>query len=155
MINIQNQKEKLNRDGFYNLIYEKPRIAADGSTVVEVYYDRYYYLMNFDLDGGYGVEPIYARYGTSIGNVGTPTKAGYTFKGWSLDGKNIVNLPAHMPAENKTYKAVWEANATAKVTVVFWGENADDEEYSYIKSSEVKVKPGTEFTYITNVLHLH
>lgn len=134
-------------DGFYNLIYEKTRIAADGSTVVEVYYDRYYYLMNFDLDGGYGVEPIYARYGTSIGNVGTPTKAGYTFKGWSLDGKNIVNLPANMPAENKTYKAVWEANATAKVTVVFWGENADDEEYSYIKSSEVKVKPGTEFNY--------
>ena len=134
-------------DGFYNLIYEKPRIAADGSTVVEVYYDRYYYLMNFDLDGGYGVEPIYARYGTSIGNVGTPTKAGYTFKGWSLDGKNIVNLPESMPSENKTYKAVWEANATAKVTVVFWGENAYDEEYSYIKSSEVRVKPGTEFTY--------
>ena len=24
-------------------------IAADGSTVVEIYYDRYYYLMNFDL----------------------------------------------------------------------------------------------------------
>lgn len=135
-------------DGFYALLYERPTIAADGSTVVEVYYDRYYYLMNFDLDGGYGVEPIYARYGTSIGNVGTPTKAGYTFKGWSLDGKNIVNLPANMPAENKTYKAVWEANATAKVTVVFWGENADDEEYSYIKSSEVKVKPGTEFTYL-------
>ena len=134
-------------EGFYALLYEKPDIAADGSTVVEVYYDRYYYLMNFDLDGGYGVEPIYARYGAPIGNVGTPTKAGYTFQGWSLNGTTVVALPTTMPAKNSTYKAVWQADATAKVTVVFWGENADDEEYSYIKSTQVNVKPGTEFTY--------
>lgn len=137
-------------EGFYALLYEKPTIAADGSTVVEVYYDRYYYLMNFNLDGGYGVEPIYARYGTSIGDVGTPTKAGYIFKGWSLNSGNVEEIPSTMPAENRTYKAVWEADDTAKVTVVFWGENADDEEYSYIKSSTVNVKPGTEFTYSEN-----
>ena len=136
-----------NYEGFYALLYEKPAIAADGSTVVEVNYDRYYYLMNFDLDGGYGVEPIYAKYGTPIADVGTPTKAGYSFAGWSLDGTNIVDLPKTMPAENRIYKAVWEADNTAKVTVVFWGENADDEEYSYIKSRQINVKPGTEFTY--------
>lgn len=134
-------------EGFYALIYEKPEIAAEGSTTIEVYYDRYYYLMNFDLDGGYGVEPIYARYGATIGDVGTPTKAGYTFKGWSLDGTNIVTLPATMPAGNLTYRAIWEVDETAKVTIVFWGENADDEKYSYIKSSTVNAKPGTEFTY--------
>ena len=134
-------------EGFYALLYEKPAIAADGSTVVEVYYDRYYYLMNFNLDGGYGVEPIYARYGATIGDVGTPTKAGYTFQGWSLNGSGATDLPTEMPAENRTYTALWQADATAKVTVVFWGENADDEGYSYIKSAEVNVKPGTEFTY--------
>lgn len=127
--------------GFYALLYEKPNIAADGSTVVEIYYDRYYYLMNFDLDGGYGVEPIYARYGTPIGDVGTPTKAGYTFAGWDK------TIPETMPAENSTYKAVWTPGTAAKVTVVFWGENADDEEYSYIKSQQIYVKPGKEFTY--------
>lgn len=137
-------------EGFYALLYEKPAIAADGSTVVEIYYDRYYYLMNFDLDGGYGVEPIYARYGATIGDVGTPTKAGYNFDGWSLDGTNKVDLPTDMPAENRTYKAVWTPDDTAKVTVVFWGENADDEEYSYIKSQQINVKPGTEFTYSEN-----
>ena len=132
-------------EGFYALLYERPAIAADGSTVVEIYYDRYYYLMNFDLDGGYGVEPIYARYGAPI-SVGTPIKAGYSFAGWSLDG-STTTLPENMPAENRTYKAMWKADATAKVTVVFWGENADDEEYSYIKSAQVNVKPGKEFTY--------
>lgn len=134
-------------EGFYALLYEKPNIAADGSTVVEIYYDRYYYLMNFDLDGGYGVEPIYARYGTPIGDVGTPTKAGYTFDGWSLDGTNVVTLPKTMPAENRTYKAVWTSDATAKVTVVFWGENADDEEYSYIRSMQVVATPGASYSY--------
>lgn len=133
--------------GFYSLLYDTTtKIAAGGSTVVEVYYDRYYYLMNFDLDGGYGVEPIYARYGADI-SVDTPTKPGYAFGGWSDDGTSTVTLPSEMPAMNKTYKAIWTANDTAKVTVVFWGENADDEEYSYIKSSEINVKPGTEFTY--------
>ena len=140
-----NTKTDNGYEGFYALLYEKPTIAADGSTVVEVYYDRYYYLMNFDLDGGYGVEPIYARYGAPI-SVGTPIKAGYSFAGWSLDG-STTTLPENMPAENRTYKAMWKADATAKVTVVFWGENADDEEYSYIKSTQVNVKPGTEFKY--------
>ena len=135
---------KKNYEGFYALLYEKPTIAADGSTVVEVYYDRYYYLMNFDLDGGYGVEPIYARYGTPIGNVGTPTKAGYSFVGWN------PKLPSTMPAESRTYKAIWKADDTAKVTVVFWGENADDEEYSYIKSVQISAKPETEYQYNEN-----
>ncbi len=134
-------------DGFYALLYEKPAIAADGSTVVEVYYDRYYYLMNFNLDGGYGVEPIYARYGAPIGNVGTPTKAGYRFGGWSLNGSGATTLPDIMPAENRTYTAIWQADATAKVTVVFWGENADDEGYSYIRSMQVDATPGENYTF--------
>lgn len=138
-------------EGFYNLIYERPAIAADGSTVIEVYYDRYYYLMNFDMDGGYGTEPVYARYGAEIGKVAEPTKAGYDFKGWSETEVDTTasTLPTTMPAANKTYHAIWEANATAKVTVVFWGENADDEKYSYLSNytKEINLKPGSEFTY--------
>lgn len=140
-------------EGFYALVYEKPAIAADGSTVVEVYYDRYYYLMSFNLDGGYGVEPIYARYGAAIsvptedaeGNK-LPIKAGYTFSRWTLEGKSAT-IPATMPAANRTYKAVWTANDTAKVTIVFWGENADDEGYSYIRSMQVDEKPGDPYTF--------
>ena len=101
-------------EGFYALLYEKPAIAADGSTVVEIYYDRYYYLMNFDLDGGYGVEPIYARYGAPIGDVGTPTKAGYTFDGWDK------TIPETMPAKNSTYTAQWNNGNNVNFTVVFW-----------------------------------
>lgn len=124
-------------DGFTSLYYERPEISAAGDTVVEIYYDRYYYLMKFDLDGGYGVEPIYARYGAPI-SVGTPTKAGYTFNGWD------PALPAAMPAEDTSFKANWTA-ATSGFTVVFWYENANDDGYSVAGTYKPDdVAPGTE-----------
>lgn len=126
-------------DGFDRLLYDTTtEIAADGSTVVEINYDRKYYLMNFDLDGGYGVEPIYARFGAPI-NVGKPTKPGYTFKGWDKE------IPKTMPAENTTsYKAKWEIG-TSGFTVVFWYENANDNGYSVAGTYKpANVKPGTE-----------
>lgn len=131
---------KTDYTGFYSLLYDTTTtIAADGSTVVEVYYDRYYYLMNFDLDGGYGVEPIYARFGAPI-SVDTPTKPGYTFVSWT------PSIPSTMPAQNTSYKASWTVDGQAKVTVVVWGENADDESYSYVKNSEIQAKPGETLT---------
>ncbi len=135
------------KSGFYKLPYDSTiTIAADGTTVVDIYYDRYYFLMSFDLDGGYGVEPIYARFGAAIEDVGTPTKAGYTFSKWQSEGAD-ASIPATMPAQNTTYKAVWTLDNTAKVTVVFWGENANDEEYSYDHTGTLQIQAGTEFTY--------
>ena len=133
----KNTKTDTNYSGFYSLLYDTTtKIAADGSTVVEIYYDRYYYLMNFDLDGGYGVEPIYARYGAPI-SVGTPTKPGYSFNGWNPE------LPATMPAESTTHKATWNAGKTS-YTVVYWYENADDDGYSYVADQTIPdVAPGT------------
>lgn len=125
-------------EGFYSLLYDTAmEIAADGSTVVEIYYDRYYYLMNFDLDGGYGVEPIYARYGAAV-SVNDPTKPGYTFTGWT------PAIPATMPAQNTSYAANWEIG-TSGFTVVFWYENANDDGYSVAGTYKpANVKPGTE-----------
>ncbi len=123
-------------DGFTSLYYERPEISAAGDTVVEIYYDRYYYLMKFDLDGGYGVEPIYARYGAPI-SVAAPTKHGYTFNGWD------PALPATMPAKDTSYKASWTAG-TSGFTVVFWYENANDNGYSFAGTYKpADVAPGT------------
>ena len=124
--------------GFYSLLYDTTtKIAADGSTVVEIYYDRYYYLMNFNLDGGYGVEPIYARYGAAI-NVGTPTKPGYTFDKWT------PAVPTAMPDKNTSYTASWKIGKSG-FTVVFWYENADDDGYSVAGTyTPADVAPGTQ-----------
>lgn len=138
-------------DGFYSLLYETPSAAADGSTVIEVYYDRYYYLMLFNLgDMGYGVDPIYARFGADL-EIGTPTRAGYRFLGWKLEGEgNTIapdDMPTTMPAGNQTYVAQWQVTDLAKISVVFWGENPDDENYSYVSTGVVYVKPGTAYSY--------
>ena len=126
--------------GFYSLKYDATvKIAGDESTVVEVKYDRYYYLINFNLDGGYGVEPIYARYGAPV-NVGTPQKPGYTFTGWSGE------IPKTMPViENPlSFTAKWE-KGTAGFTVVFWYENANDVGYSVAGTfTPDNVAPGTQ-----------
>lgn len=135
--------------GFAALLYNtKAKVAADGSTVVEIYYDRNYYMMSFNLDGGYGVEPIYARFGAAV-EVGTPTKPGYTFSGWEPE------VPATMPVNGGTHTAQWEADKTAKVTVVVWGENADDENYSYIKSVETTAPVGSTLTAIPSGTNLN
>lgn len=115
-------------DGFTALLYDPTtKIAADGSTVVKVYYDRNYYLLKLNLNGGYGAEPLYARYGASI-SVADPQKAGYKFDHWE------PSLPATMPAESTSHTAQWSTNGTVSFTVVFWYENANDDGYSYAGS---------------------
>lgn len=126
--------------GFAALLYNtKAKVAADGSTVVEIYYDRNYYMMSFNLDGGYGVEPIYARFGAAL-EVGTPTKPGYTFSGWE------PQVPETVPAENTTYKAKWKVDDSVNYRVQYWQENANDDGFSYESSVQKKAAPGTVIT---------
>lgn len=142
-------------DGFTMLYYDKTiEIASDGSTEVEVYYDRNYYLIYFDLDGGYGTDPVYTRYGATV-SVNHPSRSGYVFKSWELvevgtpdaDGNIVYNTATEaqkemydldntsisLPAMNLRYKAVWETTNTT-YTVVYWTENADDDNYTYLGS---------------------
>lgn len=123
-------------EGFTALLYDTTtKIAADGSTEVEIYYDRNYYLLSLDLDGGWGADPIYARYGAVIG-LSSPTKPGYTFAGWD------PKAPANMPAENQTLKAQWTPVNSVNYTVVFWYENANDDGYSYAGNLTKSAAPG-------------
>lgn len=112
------------------------KIAADGSTVVQIYYDRNYYLLNLDLAGGWGADPIYARYGAVIG-LSSPTKSGYTFAGWTPEA------PTTMPAGNQTLTAKWNPG-TAKYTVQYWQQNADDDGYSFVEKVDKTATVGTK-----------
>lgn len=143
----------VNYEGMYELLHETPTIAANGSTRIEVYFNRVYYLTHFELDGGYGVYSMYARYGAELsGNVGTPIRPGYTFVGWddisSGSGDGIADMVSDtVPAREQSFKAIWKENPTAEVRIAFWGENPNDEGYSYIESQTLEVKPGTVLTY--------
>ena len=131
--------------GFTKLYHYPEAVAADGSTVFQCYYDRNYFIIKFDMNGGYGTEPVYARYGTPF-VVNAPTRHGYVFDGWD-DVTNGVGdgvkdtLPDTVPDENRTYKALWSTVDTT-YTAVYWLQNADDDEYSYIGSVKKNAKSG-------------
>lgn len=132
-------------EGFTKLYHYPEAVAADGSTVFQCYYDRNYYMLKFDMDGGYGTEPVYARYGTAF-IVTAPTRHGYEFVGWDdvTDGKGDGKAdtpPTTIPAENRTYKALWRTVDTT-YTTVYWLQNADDNEYSFIGSVKGNAQSG-------------
>ena len=50
-----------------------------------------------------------------------PTKDGYTFAGWSLDGTNVVTFPQTMGTADVTYTAIFVENAKYKATFLVDG----------------------------------
>lgn len=118
-------------DGFTAGEVARSPIAADGTTVVDIKYTRNYYMVQFDANGGVnGPEPIYAKYGTTYKMPQGPEKAGYDFAGWfDSDDKQVTQ---GIVKANVTYTAHWTPKSNeAGVTVVYWGQNANDDEYSY------------------------
>lgn len=120
---------------------QQSTIAADGTTVVSIYYKRNYYMVQFAANGGVnGPEPVYAKYGATIGVPAAPTKAGYTFAGWVCQGQDLTADTT--VTGSATYTAAWTpASNKASVTVVYWGQNANDDEYSFYGAVELPNQP--------------
>lgn len=125
-------------EGFTASEITQTPIAADDTTVVDIKYTRNYYMVQFNSNGGVnGPEPIYAKYGTEYTipkDENAPTKQGYRFNGWWSDGKLLTEGKVE---GNVTYTADWKPVDKASVTVVYWGQNANDDEYSYYGAAEL------------------
>ena len=133
------------KHGFTVLPYnEHEIISEDGTYAIDIFYDRNYYLVNFDLAApeANGATPHYVRYDTQI-TMPLPSRRGYSFVKWNLvsvtDGKEDeekVDVPNHSYADeekvgslvtvnyNLSYIAEWELS-TADYTIVYWLENAE------------------------------
>ena len=79
-------------------------IAANGSTVVNIYYTRNSYTLTVDADNGTAVSKETYKFGTAVIAPADPTKTGYTFGGWDK------TIPGTMPAEDVTVTATWKIN---------------------------------------------
>ncbi len=122
------------KQGFAIQQYETATVEADGSTSVGIYYDRIYYLVKFNLDGGTGLDAVYAPFETPL-NPATPEKKGYSFAGWE------PNVPPSIPIGGGTYKAKW-TKADTKFVVAYYYENANDSGYTYMGSVQQSGKTG-------------
>lgn len=110
-----------NYEGFTAKPVEQKTIAADGSTVVDIYYDRNTYSVTYT--DGVNNETIFedevhqsVKYGASVPayNNGTdPSRENYTFAGWE------PSVPATMPANNLMFAAKWEKNPVGDGTFDF------------------------------------
>lgn len=133
---ISNAELAVEVEGFTKLYHYPETVAGDGSTVFECYYDRNYSMLKFNLGGGYGTDPVYARYGTPL-LINEPKRAGYEFQGWQLMdaegnyGETLVEIPTTVPSDSRTYRAVWQT-VDSSYTIAYWLQNADDDNYTYI-----------------------
>lgn len=159
-IDAYTEADANNKPGFRCKGIPQNTIAADGTTVVEIYYDREYYTAVFDVNGGInGPEPIYAKYGTTfkVSDIQQPERKGYVFEDWfDPDGNPIAGDVAI--EGNVTYTAQWRPEkAHADYTIVLWGQNANGDEYSYLSSHEAWGNVGNQVTWNEDTLisHVH
>ena len=89
--------------------------------------------ITFDSTGGSYVAPQFVTMGGSTAQpTPNPTRAGFTFDGWLLNGAAFTFGSALDDDIKLTAK--WNAKETVSYTVIHWLENADDTEYSYKES---------------------
>lgn len=105
------------------------------------------YWVTFNTTGGSMVASRSIKKGEALNlsTVTVPYRTGYSFKGWSTtaDGANVVTSIA--PTADTTLYAVWEGD-DVKYMVVYWGENADDTNYSALATATLTGKVGSTVT---------
>ena len=104
------------------------------------------YWVTFNTTGGSMVASRSVTKGDTLNlrGVTAPTRTGYSFKGWSTtaDGALISSVT---PTADTTLYAVWEGD-NVKYMVVYWGENADDNNYSALATATLTGKVGSTVT---------
>ena len=117
------------------------QVTADGKAELTVpYIMKQNPCIVFNTGGSY-VAPITSPAGTDItelvDGVGEPTRPGYTFAGWDVNGDGVHNaedvLPHKMPEEDMEVTALW-GPGTASYTVQYYFENVNDENYTWDKT---------------------
>lgn len=141
-------------EGFTALMGDMEAIAADGSSEYEVYYERNMYNIFPDLNGGYGVEPIYDKYQSSF-MLNDPIKAGYVFMGWDINGDGAVDeMPSTIPAYDMNITAIYEAVETT-YTVAYWKEDPNNEGvYNYITDTQMTALSSSYVNGVDNLSSL-
>lgn len=94
-----------------------------------------HYLYFASGEGASYVKPVFIAAGKATTEPEAPTRPGYTFKHWSATENGSEYEFGSRISEDTTLHAVWEANLDTQYTVIYWWENANDDNYSYHENS--------------------
>ena len=122
--------------GFTAQHFDQMTIAADGSTVVKIYYNRNTYTVTYT--DGVTDETLFedrvtknVRYGTATPAFGeNPTRTGYVFAGWDPTVAGTVTADA-------TYTAKWTPASNTKYTVEHYQQNLADDRYTLTETDNL------------------
>ncbi|MBR5677460.1 MAG: InlB B-repeat-containing protein, partial [Paludibacteraceae bacterium] len=116
--------------GFTAQSFSQATIAANGSTVVKIYYKRNSYTLGWDAAGGQlsgGTAAGSVKFGATI-TAPTATKQGYTFDAWTPE------FTGTMPAANTTYTATWTAATNTQYFVKHYQQNIENDQYTEVEA---------------------
>ncbi len=102
------------------------------------------YYVTFETGAGTVIAPRFVKNGEtlSLPTVANPTLFGYEFGGWYTN-EDCTTPAGEKISSETTLFAKWNP-MDANLTVVFWYENANDEEYSFAGSASVNAKTGAQ-----------
>ena len=103
--------------------------------------------ITFDSDGGTYVEPMFVQAGTTPSKPATPNRPGYVFIDW-VD-ENGYAFSFNQPiTQNTELKATWHAGM-ASYTIIYWLQNADDDDYTFDSIRRTNAEQGMVGSTIT------
>ena len=104
-----------------------------------------HYLYFSSGEGASYVKPVFVAAGTETTEPKAPTRPGYTFAHWSEreDGAAEYKF-GNIILEDTTLYAVWKAKSDTQYTVIYWWENANDDNYSYHENSTATGQTGSK-----------
>ena len=131
--------------GFTAKSFEQKTIEADGSTVVNIYYDRKIIKYTFDAGDGHFADGsktkvVSGRYGTSIPVEEWPSYKGYYFEGWDK------TIPYEFGEKDLSFNARWEFGANTTYTLICWEQNISDNNYTKTDEYTIDAPAGKEVT---------
>ena len=103
--------------------------------------------LNYHSMGGTSVEPVYVLAGNTTKDDQISERKGYTFAGWYTNQSysQEFEFGKSLDQDQDLY-AKWNP-AEVEYTVVYWQENADDDEYSYVETEKKTGYSDAEATY--------
>ncbi len=114
-------------------------VAADGSTVLNIYYVRNTYTITYNYGEAGGEGSVTLKYGAAVDLSAPPVVApsGKTFAGWfdaPVGGNQITDLT--VPENGKTIYAQWSDISPVNFTVRHFQQNIEDDLYPSIAFEE-------------------